>query len=68
MGEAIAAISQYLDDDRTGARDQMISEIADVIVVLQSLVSRQGIGAILNSRVGEQLSALRLRIDAGEFD
>ena len=67
MGEAIAAISRCLDDNRPGAHDPMLREIAQVALVTDSLFADSQLGPLLFQMQREEDARLRKRIDAGEF-
>ena len=59
---------QQADDSHSGVPNaSLIGELADVLVVLDSLLLRPDIGPLLLEAVGDKHEALRKRANAGEF-
>lgn len=64
--EAMAEVDVH-DDDAGAPREELIAELADVLVVLDSLLLRPDIGPALLERLEATYKRLRERVDAGEF-
>lgn len=69
--EAALEVTRELDSpgrvETDGLRGDTLGELADVIVTLDSLLSRQGDNVHLLAAVGRAYTRLRGRIAAGEF-
>lgn len=67
-GELVASVCQWLDDERPDTYRDVLGEIADLKLVVDSLFARQDVGPLLGMKLAERYEHLRTRLDAGEFD
>lgn len=65
MAEAIVAISQWLDERREGGREAMLSEVAQVQVVLDSLFARTEAPGGLRCAYADERDRLVCRVREG---
>lgn len=63
----VASACQWLDEERPGALQETMGELADLQLVLDSLFAREDVGPMLREKLEIRYEKLRGRIDAGEF-